>query len=137
MSTATWIEVLWTLIGIISFSVNLYALRDAMRDKVDLERSQVNGIRRMVASGNVRNIVFRLSKSGLIVLSGVMAIALPPANPDQPVTLLGILVTTALVLIAILLMTSTIADQYERHRMIMYRDPTNRRKDDPREEPRV
>lgn len=69
------------LIGVI---LNTYGLVQAVKDATALTSAGLNGTRKLVAAGNVQQEFIRLVVQVLLAISGLIAVILPPPNPDLP-----------------------------------------------------
>lgn len=71
----------------------------------------------LVSDGHYRNEALRIAKCSAIILIGVLAMTIPPANPAQPLSHLAILFTFGLFVIAFLISLASIADRRQRVRI--------------------
>ncbi len=117
-NTLSWPELVWLLLGVSALIVNGWALIDARADRAWLVRLQINGARRIVADGNVRNNVFRLVKAALMIAAGSYAATIPPANPAQPIALSSLILSLLLLSWAGMDVAQAIADRIERRQLM-------------------
>ena len=71
-------------------------------------------VMRIVAYGHWRNDLFRLSKHCCIFFIGVLAMVLPPQNPQAQVSPLSLVITGGLFAISLLLIMASALDKKQR-----------------------
>ena len=121
MSSASWAEIVWTVGALAGLMCNLALLMVAQGDMSRLRRHGRNGARLLVAKGNRRTEVHRVLVQAVFLAFGVWAALTPPARPG-PVSLLGIVLTVALVSVQVLLVAGSVLDLRDRHELIRYID---------------
>lgn len=102
-------EVIWFVIGTIGLTVSWRNLMEAYRDSVALDFAGLSGTLRIIASANMREEVLRVGKCVGIMLAGVIAMAIPPANTHTPTSPLQIIITATFFLIAALIVIGSIS----------------------------
>lgn len=116
--TVSWPEITWTVIAFAGGIVNVWALYSALGDLFYLESRDQNGIRRLVAIGNVREESIRVLIQLIFVIIGIAVMMIPAHTSDnQPspgtyVAMVGFIVVGALLVILAVLA------RRDRHRVI-------------------
>lgn len=84
--SVTYLEVIWTLVGVLCSTINVVILTLAIRDVMAIYATKTNGAKRIEGwTGVIVHSLFVVSQViGVIV--GVVVLASPPSNPDQPIT---------------------------------------------------
>lgn len=77
LETAEPVEVLWTLLALVSLSVNIYGLYQAIESAEDLRASGLNGVRRLMA-------VMRLLNASTCVVAAVVGLLAGYASLRTP-----------------------------------------------------
>jgi uncharacterized membrane protein HdeD (DUF308 family) len=117
--TMTGPELAWTIVAAVGFGTSVLALFDALRSLHYLEAQMVyDRAREIVARGNVASEVLRLSMHAVSLIIGIIALVSPPANPDRPITTLGLVLSIGLIAIAVLLVMSSWTDRLVRERAL-------------------
>lgn len=112
-------EIIWTLCGVVGLSFshkNLKEIRLSQRALYRLNGNKIESIHilKIIAFGHYRNEMFRVGKASLIVISGVCAMIIPPANPDVPVSPLQIIILCAVFGIALQIVMASALDARQR-----------------------
>lgn len=108
---ASGMEVVQLIAALVGLALAMWGIWLAIEDAIELTDSPPEDLRRLVALGNMRGQLARMSVHGVLVFVGVVSILLPPPSPGPDVIpeleqatmiRLGlILVTTILVLDAV------------------------------------
>lgn len=112
-------EVLWTLWGILG---SLYVFKNLkvtinVSDEVKIYyKDDPHLVEYMAAAEkDVRHEVLRLIKTGIVVVSGILAMIAPPANPQVPVGSVQIIIVVALfVIVSIVVLQSFLDARYRK-----------------------
>jgi hypothetical protein len=115
--TASLIEVLWTMAGLIGAYMTWGNLQDTRR-YINAIRKR-NGTKigkevRIIAYGHYRNEIIRIISFVIITSVGAAAMLTPPAVPHQPVTPVSLVVTIGLLLLTALLVAASFMDRRQR-----------------------
>lgn len=116
--SATPVEIFWTCFALVGVITTAWALVDAVADLHYLQALGLNGPREIIARGSARNETMRAVIHGILFLIGLTAMLTEPANPDRSVTPLGILIGGGLCVVVVLLVTKSLLDRRDRHRVI-------------------
>lgn len=111
------LELIWTTIGLITFVVSVYALWNAVGDMRLLKRVGRNGIRTLIARGNIRREISRVITQGVFVTIGFWAMIQPPTGDDESIAR-RFFIAGLFILAEISLAISSLADQRQRHQVI-------------------
>lgn len=118
--TASLIELLWTLSGLVGVYLTWGNLRDAKLYITALRHhSRKNGIKlrretKIIAFGHYRNEIMRMWMFGIITMVGAVAMATPPAVKHAKVTPVSLAITLGLLAITGILVTSSFLDRRQR-----------------------
>lgn len=115
---ASWPEVAFAVVALAGLLVTLWNARDAYLDRAALRASGRNGARKIVANDNIRRERDRVQKLGIFLALGGIFMLNAPANPDRPITPLGITFSVALIAVELLLAKGSILDRLARKRLI-------------------
>lgn len=132
IGNATWLEIVWTLTGVIGLLVNLWALNDSLADMRWQEaapmpdRTVPNGeallrerqARERIARGNARDETLRSVIQLVIVMIGIVAMATAPVNPGRAVSPLSWVFAVGLVTVQMLLVAKAVMARRDRHWII-------------------
>jgi len=132
IGNATWLEIVWTLTGVIGLLVNLWALNDSLADMRWQEaapmpdRTVPNGeallrerqARERIARGNARDETLRSVIQLVIVMIGIVAMATAPVNPGRAVSPLSWVFAVGLVTVQMLLVAKALLARRDRHWII-------------------
>lgn len=111
------IEWVTVSVAIVWCTVSLYTLRDAVEDQAFLTMSGVNGARKIVADGSVRQEIGRLLKASTMFLASFASLFLEPPPPDYAILPQSLLIMLALVLIGVIGVFSSLLEKRERYRL--------------------
>ena len=92
-------EVIWTFIGLVGLVVTIKNLNDAYGSRARYIELGFNGAGLLLAAAHIRRESMRILIEASIAGIGIAAMLAPPANPAQPVTALGVIVTMGLFII--------------------------------------
>ena len=129
IGNATWLEIVWTITGVIGLMVNLWALNDSLADMRWQEaapmpdRTVPNGeallrerqARERIARGNARDETLRSVIQLVIVMIGIVAMATAPVNPGRAVSPLSWVFAVGLVTVQMLLVLKALLARRDRH----------------------
>jgi hypothetical protein len=138
IGNATWLEIVWTLTGVIGLLVNLWALNDSLADMRWQEaapmpdRTVPNGeallrerqARERIARGNARDETLRSVIQLVIVMIGIVAMATAPVNPGRAVSPLSWVFAVGLVTVQMLLVIKAVMARRDRHWINRHTDPS-------------
>lgn len=115
--TASLIELLWTLTGLVGIYLTWANLQDARQYITALEK--VNGQKsskevKIIAFGHYRNELFRIMMFLVVTGIGVVAMLTPPAIKNSPVTPVSIAITLGLFTLTALLVMASFLDKRQR-----------------------
>jgi len=104
-----WPEVLQIVAAILGVALNAWGLWCAVTDFLLIERARVNGGKRIVAIGNLRNVLFRFTVTLIVLVIGVVLLFMPPSPIE-----VRYLIAFGFTLIGIAMIASTLLDRLER-----------------------
>lgn len=119
--TLSLVEALWTGCSVVGSLIALINLLDALNDYGSLRRSGKNGPRSLVARGNVNRELSRAVALIGCVVAGISA-SLLPGDSAAPRTHLDALSIIAFFAVLIALAGNSIADRFERRRLLAMLD---------------
>jgi hypothetical protein len=105
---ATLPEMSWTIVAILGSAFSLLLIRARLRTMAALYHNQAQisvvdfEIQEMLAKSHVAEEATRLAKHGVAGIIGICALATYPANPNTPVTQLGVIIAAGLIAISCL-----------------------------------
>lgn len=111
-------EVIWTLIGLVGLYVTARNFRSAKRSLTAYKLSGYNGAGLMLANAHIRRETMRILIEGSVTGIGIAAMFAPPANPAQPITATGVIVTMGLFIINAATTLDSILDRRIRNRLL-------------------
>lgn len=128
IGNATWLEIVWTLTGVIGLLVNLWALNDSLADMRWQEaapmpdRTVPNGeallrerqARERIARGNARDETLRSVIQLVIVVIGIVAMATAPVNPGRAVSPLSWVFAGGVITVQLLLVVKAVMGRRDR-----------------------
>lgn len=128
--TASPIEVVFAIGGLVALAVNLYALRDAVCDLQILRRESRNGLLRMAAKANRGRERSRVVLQSLLLLAAFQAMVSP--DPAEPYASSAGRQAVVVALLAFQYGTAIAAllERRTRKRMLRYDERRNRRHGD-------
>lgn len=118
--TASLIELLWTLSGLVGIYLTWGNLRDAklyitaLRNHTSKNKLKLRRETKIIAFGHYRNEIMRLWMFAIITLVGAIAMATPPAIKHPKVTPVSLAITVGLLAITGILVTSSFLDRRQR-----------------------
>jgi hypothetical protein len=121
-------EVIWTLLGVFALTVSAPNMVEAYKDLVALNFTSANGVLRVVALGNLREELLRVAKATVITGIGVAAMFTPPANPQQPISGLSLIVTAGLFVLVALVVAGSVSAR--RTRALVMKSRRSRKKEE-------
>lgn len=124
--TASWIEMIWTLVTTVGMVVCIVLFREALGDYRWLRENRLNGERRLLALDAVVSEGIYVITLALFALIGIWSMFIPSPNPSGKPTTLAIMVTVVFVLVAISMMVNAFLRRYWRDEYIRRRLKRNR-----------
>lgn len=138
IGNATWLEIVWTITGVIGLMVNLWALNDSLADMRWQEaapmpdRTVPNGeallrerqARERIARGNARDETLRSLIQLVIVMIGIVAMATAPVNPGRAVSPLSWVYAGGFLSVQGLLVIKAVMARRDRHWINRHTDPS-------------
>lgn len=115
-STASPLEVLWTLAALAGLGVGLWMLRDAQGDRRALRQAGLNGARLLVARGAIRWERIRAGKMALFALVGLLALTRP--NAPQTLTPQTLLYSALALYVPLANLYGSVQDRRERAQIL-------------------
>lgn len=116
------IELVWVLITGTGFVVAAFSLYDAIQDLRWLKRMGRNGLRTIVARGNIRSGIVRVTVNGAYVIDGLLAMTIPSRARVEPVdpyrSFVGAVITFTLLASVFVMLLASVMDRYERKQVI-------------------
>lgn len=125
---ATVLEIAWTVIGLVGVFVGYGNLSKSAFNLKSLKTMNGHSIERftelrILAAGQWRNDLFRLSKSSIITCIGIVACVTPPVSNTAPtISPVAVAVTIGLFAIEILILLASIMDRMQRDMLYNYDD---------------
>jgi len=113
--TAAINEIVWAGVFVVGVIVSLLALADAQKTLHYLQAAGFNGVRELIARGNVINEYHRLAINCIAVMIGVFALASEPINKRDPISVLSLVTSVGLIVIGVLIQAGSITDRRRRN----------------------
>lgn len=130
------LEILWTVFAVIGVGFSLYNLFDVLTDMKVLSRSNMNGLRMLVARGNIRGEAVRLFILVFFCIMGFVFVTTPNA-PETTVSVSSWIVRIGAISINAATLYNTVADRLLRHRIFNFAESMEQRHTRHAEEDRV
>src|SRR5690348_16083581 len=118
IGTATYLELVWLLVGVLGTFNMLLLFLAAVGDWEYLKREGINGTRSIVARSSVITIGAKLLVVVGYAIVGFVASALPPVNPDRQYTPSGIVLTGAFMVGTLALNGAAVFQRHSRNRIL-------------------
>ena len=123
VGTAAITEIIWTLTGAVGLAVVLWAWYDAVADLHYVRARETDDIlaaeaHQTGARGAVVQEALRALILAQIVMVGIVAMFIPPINPDTPVTRTGVAIAAGLIVVEVLIVVKALHARAVRRRVI-------------------
>lgn len=112
------IEVTFAVTAFVVCSISLYSLRQAILDQTALISANVNGPRKLMADGNVREEVMRLGVGSVMFVAAICALFLEPPPPTYQVAPQSLVFVVAWCCVGFLMIISSTLERLTRRKLI-------------------